>query len=258
MTSQTIRLSMLHAALKHNNVAHNVELLEGLFLKALEAGPDIIVMPELAVSGYEFFKELGADWIKEVIPETLDKFCQLARANHVAAIIGSPRFSQATSQYYNAAIFIDERGQVVGEHYKINVLPGSEGWASPGRDIRPIVWKGHKIGLLICSDAYTPDIGAELAKQGARVLISPAAWAPGLHQPNGEWEQRSRETGLCLYVCNRTGPEKNLSFNGSSSVVVAGGRRVIDYSDKQAAILSIAVKSTDWLPLGEQFDILEV
>lgn len=258
MTHRIIRLSMLHASLRHNNVRHNIALLERLFFKALELEPDIIVMPELAVSGYEFFKEIGAEWIKAVVPETINRFCRLADDHKVAVIIGSPRYSDTTQRYYNAAIFIDEQGQVVGEHYKVSVLPGSEGWASPGDEIRPIVWQGNKIGLLICADAYTPSLAEKLAQQGAEVLISLAAWAPGFHGPGGEWEQRSKETGLSLYVCNRTGPEKRLTFEGSSSVVVAGGRRLIDYSNKRAAILSVEVKSSDWLPLSEQFNVLEV
>ena len=258
MTSQSIRISMLHISLRYDNVLHNVELLETLCLTALEVEPDIIVTPELAVSGYEFFKEIGAEWIKDVIPETIDKFSRVAQKNKVAIILGSPRFSEKTNRYYNAAIFIDEQGQVAGEHYKINVLPGSEGWSSPGFELKPVVWKGHKIGLLICSDAYTKNIAAELAQQGAQVLISPAAWAPGFHGPDGEWEQRSEETGLCLYVCNRTGKEKNLVFDGGSSVVAVGGHRVINYANKRPAILSVEVQSNGWAPLSEQFNVLEV
>ncbi len=258
MMKKSIRISMLHAALRHDDVIHNIALLEELCLKSLSLEPDLIVMPELAVSGYEFFKEIGSEWIKEVVPKAIDKFSRLARENNVALILGSPRYSEKSNQYYNAAIFIDEHGEIAGEHYKINVLPGSEGWASPGNDIKPIAWNGHKIGLLICSDAYTVNISEELAKQGADVLISSAAWAPGFHGPNGEWEQRSGETGLCLFVCNRTGKEKNMVFNGGSSVVAAAGRRIINYSHKQPAVLSIDVKSSNWYPLGRQFDVLEI
>ena len=256
--SQAIRLSMLHAALKHDDVLYNINLLEALFLKTLTLEPDIIVMPELAVSGYEFFKTIGSEWIKEMVPQAIERFCRLARENNVAIILGSPIFSETTNQYYNAALFIDEQGQIVGEHHKISVLPGSEGWASPGRDIKPVVWQGHKIGLLICADAYPNNISAELARQGADVLISPAAWAPGFHGPNGEWEQRSKETGLCLFVCNRTGAEKNLTFDGGSSIVAASGRRILNYSNPEPAILSIDVRASDWLPLSEQFDILHI
>jgi predicted amidohydrolase len=258
-TNQSIRISMLHAAPRYDSVLHNIEMLEALCLRALESKPDLIVMPELAISGYEFYQEIGSEWIVGVIPDAIHRFARLARENEVALVLGSPRYSETANRYHNAAIFIDERGQVAGEHHKINVVyPGSESWASPGSQIAPVAWNGRKIGLLICSDAYTEDISAELAQQGADVLISLAAWAPGFHAPSGEWEQRSKETGLSVLVCNRTGREKKLDFTGGSSVVVAGGRRLVEYSDKQPAVLSIEVTSSDWFPLGEQFEILEI
>jgi N-carbamoylputrescine amidase len=258
MKSQSIRLSMLHLAFEHDNVSHNVELLETLFLKALQGEPDIVMMPELAVSGYEFYKEIGKEWIREDVPAVIDKFSHLARDNETAFILSTPRYSLEKDKFYNAAIFIDDHGQVLGEHYKINVLPGSEGWSSPGFEIKPIHWNGHKIGLLICSDAYTENIAKGLANQGANVLISPAAWAPGMHEPNGEWEQRSKETGLCMYVCNRTGKEDRLNFEGSASAVIAAGHRTIEYSEKQPAILTIDVDADNWSPLDEEFSVLKV
>lgn len=249
---------MLHAALRYDDVGHNVDLLEKMMLKAVGLGPDIILTPELAVSGYEFFKAIGSDWIRNVTPQIIARFSDLARANSVALILGTPCFRAASQSYHNAALFIDEAGNIAGEYYKINVLHGSESWSSPGEEIKPVLWQGHKIGLLICSDAYTPQIAGQLAGQGANVLLSPAAWAPGLHGPNGEWEQRSGETGLGVFVCNRTGREKELSFNGSSSVVAAGGRRIVNYAEERPALLTIEVTARDWLPLSEQFQVVEI
>jgi N-carbamoylputrescine amidase len=249
---------MLHAAFRYDDVGHNVDLLERLLLKAVHLRPDIIITPELAVSGYEFFKAIGSGWIKTATPEIIARFSDLARANRVALILGTPRFRAASQSYHNAAIFIDEQGRIAGEYYKINVLHGSESWSSPGEEIKPVLWQGRKIGLLICSDAYTPQIAGELARQRANVLLSPAAWAPGLHGPDGEWEQRSQETGLSFFVCNRTGKEKELSFNGGSSVVAAGGRRLVNYAKERPAILTIEAEANDWLPLGEQFQVVEV
>ena len=46
-----------------------------------------------------------------------------------------------------------------------------------------------RVGMLICADAYSPEIAKTLHNQGAQILVSSAAWAPGLHGPNGEWER---------------------------------------------------------------------
>ncbi|MDR3560021.1 MAG: carbon-nitrogen hydrolase family protein, partial [Negativicutes bacterium] len=77
----------------------------------------------------------------------------------------------------------------------------------------------------------------------------------GMHGSAGEWEQRSKETGLCFFVCNRTGPEAHLNFEGSLSIVAVNGRRIVEYADKQPAILTIDVDTDSWRPQRENFTI---
>ena len=75
-----------------------------------------------------------------------------------------------------------------------------------------------------------------------------AAWGPGFHGPNGEWEQSWKETGLCLFVCNRTGNDDTLTLDGSFSAGVVDGLRKVEYAYKQMAILSMDVRSGNWTP----------
>jgi hypothetical protein len=58
---------------------------------------------------------------------------------------------------------------------------------------------------MICADAYSPNTPHKLGRQGASVLASPAVWTSGPHGPNGEWERSTVDTGLPLFVCNRSG-----------------------------------------------------
>jgi len=250
-TNDTIRIAMLHAAFCYDDVGRNVELLEALIQRTMQFQPDLILTPELAVSGYEFYKVLGREWIRIDCPKILDRFCKLACDHHVALVLGSPVYDEKSEKFYNAALFIDENGNLLGSHYKVNTLPGSEGWSSRGTQIQPISWRGETIGMLICADAYTENIAAELAHKGANVLVSPVAWTTGLHGPDGEWEQRSKETGLCLIVCNRTGKESALNFEGSSSAIIVDGRRQVEYAGKPAAILVMDVERQTWRPRGE-------
>ena len=73
----------------------------------------------------------------------------------------------------------------------------SEAWSTPGTQAQILeVPPCGDVGILICADAYSPGIAEQLRLQGARLLVSAAAWAPGLHGPNGEWERISQDTGL--------------------------------------------------------------
>jgi 5-aminopentanamidase len=91
--------------------------------------------------------------------------------------------------------------------------------------------------VMICADAYTPDTARQLHMRGAQVLISAAAWAPGDHGPNGEWERATADTGLPLFVCNRTGRDHILDFSPGESVVAYGGKRQLSASSKSSAVL---------------------
>jgi predicted amidohydrolase len=76
------------------------------------------------------------------------------------------------------------------------------------------------IGVLICADAYTKNIADTLLAKGAEILAAPSAWGPGIHGPNGEWEQRSIDTELCLFVCNRTGEDETVTFWEAESQII--------------------------------------
>ena len=248
-----LRVAFLHIAPRYDDVTGNVQWLERLFRQAAGLQADLVLTPELAVSGYEFHPVLGQEWVQTDAPAIVERFAYLAAELRTALVLGSPIFYAQSGKFHNSAIFIDENGQVLGVHHKILVLPGGvEGWATPGDQANPVTWRGYKIGLMICADAYSGRLGMELAGQGAQVFISLAAWAPGSHAPSGEWEQRSQETGLPVLVCNRTGQGATLNFEGSSSVIVMGGCRVAEYNGKSPAILTMDFDS-DWNPQNAYF-----
>jgi len=93
------------------------------------------------------------------------------------------------------------------------------------------------VGILICADAYTPRLAKHLKDQGAQILVSSAAWGPHPYGPDGAWEQRSRETGLPLFVCNRTGTEDGIGFVNAESVVVKDGNRFLAFRGDESTML---------------------
>jgi predicted amidohydrolase len=146
-----------------------------------------------------------------------------------------PKNGRARYHLFNS-VFVIVNGIIVGSHRKINALrSGSEAWSSPGSKAVPVsVLPSVKVGILICGDAFSPDIAASLHTQGAQLLISSAAWAPGFHGPNGEWERCSSATGLPIIVCNRTGHDRSLDFRDAESVIVQDGRRLLSFSSSRS------------------------
>jgi N-carbamoylputrescine amidase len=159
--------------------------------------------------------------------------------------LAHPERDALTGKLHNSVFVITPTGAIAGKHRKVNTLRvGSEAWSSPGEQVSPVPAPPFdRVGILICADAYSGEIARNLKAQGAQLLVSAAAWAPGFHGPEGEWEQRSLETGLPLLVCNRTGTDRTLDFSGAESVVVNGGERLLSFSSERSTILLF-----DWDP----------
>ena len=249
----SVRISLLHLAPLPGDVRHNRELLKRAVQVAAERGADWVVSPELCTCGLQFPARLGTDWIEPQPDAWMEAFCQFVKALKLTVFFSHPERDAHTGKCYNTVFMIDADGAIAGAHRKVNVLADSARWSSPGARIAPVTWQDVKIGLLVCADAYTSDISAHLKAQGAELLVSCAAWGPGFHGPNGEWEQRTIETGLPLIVCNRTGRDHTLSFVGAESLVVKNGKRLLAHHSARSAVLTFDWNWATMEPLSEDY-----
>jgi 5-aminopentanamidase len=243
-TNQGIRLTriaLLHLSPQPGALAQNRRLVDAAIRSAADAGAEWIVTPELVTTGYEFMEHIGAEWIEPQPDSWVQGVTELARKRRVTVFLSVPE--RVGDKLYNTLLAIDRSGRIAGRHRKINALRvGAEAWSTPGQNIDTVLIDGFgPVGLLICADAFTPEIAQTLARRGARALVSSAAWRPGLHGPNGEWEAASATTSLPIFVCNRTGQEREIDFSLAQSIVASGGKRVVSFSAPRNAIFVI-----DW------------
>jgi omega-amidase len=237
-----LRIAFLHLAPKAGEIAHNQRLIEQAITVAANAGATWILTPELVTTGYTFADVIGTDWI-EVQPDAwLQRICGLARLHSIAVFMGHVERDETSNTLHNSVFTITPTGELLRQHRKINTLRiGSEAWSTPGSDTTVVELHPYgKVGILVCADAYSPHIAEQLKAKGARLLVSSAAWAPGLHGPNGEWERITGLTGLPLFVCNRTGDDAIMNFASAESVVAHHGRRLLSMTSAQSAAFLIA------------------
>lgn len=242
-SAPTLRIAFLHLAPRFDDLAYNRHLVERAVTTAAGLGAQWVLTPELCICGYTFADQLGTDWIAPQPDTWMKEFCQLTAQLYVTVFLSHPERDRQTTKLYNSVFVISAQGTILGTHRKINTLRvGSEAWSSPGDQASPILLSPtQRVGVLICADAYSPEIAKSLRAQGAQLLVSSAAWAPGLHGPNGEWERCTRDTGLPLFVCNRTGPDYTLDFTNAESVVVKDGRCLLSLRAERSAIFTM-----DW------------
>lgn len=230
------KVALLHLETVPGAVERNRYIIVEAIRHAAAIGAEWIVAPELAVCGLQFPQLIGTDWIQPQPDLWMQQVCKLIKILKRTVFLACPE--RDGSRLYNTAFVIGPTGEILGKHRKINVVSDSLAWSSPGDRVVPIECDGIKVGVLICSDVYTSNIARALKFEGAQMLVSPASWGPGIHGPNGEWEQRTHETGLPLIVCNRTGAEKTLNFWKAPSLVVQNGTRLLAHTSKKSAVLT--------------------
>ena len=250
MHKEVLKIALLHLAPVPGAVKHNQSLIELALQASADAGADWIVTPELATTGYGFSERIGTNWIERQPNSWAQSVAAFARKHRVAVFLSVPE--RRETKLFNSVLVIDRAGRIAGRHSKINVLRiGSEAWSSAGRVTEAIRLDDFgSVGILICADACSANIAESLAAQGARALVSSAAWAPGLHGPNGEWEAVSRATSLPLFVCNRTGSEPVLDFTGGETVVAFGGRRVVSLTSSTSVVFLVEWNFADHSLVG--------
>lgn len=243
MHSHTLRIALAHLAPIPADLIHNRQLVEKAITFAGRAGAHWIVTPELIIPGYTFADSIGTGWIVPQPDPWVTSVCRLAARLRMTVFLSHPEQDRRSKELYNSVFVIAPDGAIVGTHRKINTLRvGSEAWSSPGEHATPIpVQPVGNVGILICADAFSPRIAGSLKAQGANLLVSSAAWGPGLHGPNGEWERCTQDTGLPLLVCNRTGPDRTLDFTAAESVVVKNGQRLLSLSSRRSTLFVL-----DW------------
>lgn len=237
-----LRLAMLHLNPQLGQLDENRALIERAMRTAAAQGAKWLITPELALTGYRFDTVIGVDWISHGPDKWTRNLQNVAAELGVHLFLGHLEKPVAQEHCFNTTFVIDNQGEIIGRHQKINTIPIAEGWSKPGTLPIPIQVGHYKVGVLICADAWPAVHAKALQCQGADLIVSPAIWPPGEYGPGDSWEKRSLETGLPLFVCNRTGVERDFDMRQGQSVVAWDGERLVTHRSEDSTIFFV-----DWL-----------
>ena len=216
-------------------VADNLKLIEEQITKARDAGADLIVFPELALSGY-FLKDLVPEVaLRTDSPEIL-RLIELSRG--ISIVIG---FVEESDDYhfYNSALYL-ENGAIRHRHRKVYLptygLFDEQRYLARGESFRAFDTKFGRFGMLICEDMWHLSASYILAMDGATTLIclssSPARGIEGDSPGSASaWQKLVSTTALFLncrvLYSNRVGFEDGVNFWGGSEYVAPSGESII-------------------------------
>ncbi len=219
------------AACQINSVVGDLDGNVGLMLTALEvaddAGCDLAVFPELAITGYPPEDLLLKPAFVADNRAALAKLA--ARTGRCAAVVG---FVDAGRDLYNAAA-VCAGGEIKGV-YRKRILPNysvfdEQRYFAPGfGEPTLFVVGGVKVGVSICEDSWAPDGPiAEQSAGGAELIVNLNAspyYASRLAERERMLATRAADASCALVYVNLVGGQDELVFDGASLVLDAHGR----------------------------------
>lgn len=204
----------------------NVSRVRTALAAAVSDGAQLVVVPELATSGYVFqsVDEAFASAVRADGPELAGWCAEAARGS--AVVVGGFCELGDDGQLYNSCALVDASG-VRAVYRKIHLWDEEPRWFTPGSAPAPVV-DTHlgRIGLAVCYDIEFPELTRGLALDGAELLAIPTNWPRGwaAHGDVPILVTLARSTAylsrVFVAVCDRGGVERGLEFEGGS--VIAG------------------------------------
>ena len=225
----SLAIAFAQANPKVGDVDGNAELIRVAAERARAQGADLVVFPELVLSGYPPEDLVLKPAFLLDIERAVDRLAALT-VDGPALLVGAPW--RMGEQRHNAVLLLD-RGEITAirlKHHLPNYGVFDEARVfTPGPLPRPVSFRGVKLGLMICEDMWYPDVAQGLAEAGAEVLVVPNGSPfeqdkPGLRQTHAR--ARVAETGLPLLYVNQVGGQDELVFDGGSFALDSAGAEI--------------------------------
>ena len=240
-----IALAQLNAVV--GDLEGNVERIAAAVSEAQRAAADLVVLPELAVTGYPPEDLLLRPGFVRAAREAVD---EVARAcTDTVALVGAPAFDRDLA---NAA-FVCAEGTVKGV-YRKHFLPNygvfdEHRYFAEGRDLVVLRMGEASIGITICEDVWQPGPPAtDLALAGAQLIVNLSASPFHVGKAEDREEMlvtRARDSSSFFAFCNLVGGQDELVFDGHSVVIDDSGEIVARAAGFVEELIVVDVEPTD-------------
>jgi predicted amidohydrolase len=205
---------------------------------------DLIVLPELFNTGYQFVSRQEIEALAEEIPsgKTCQAMTDLAQNSNLFLVFGlAERDGQ---HFFNSAVVTGPDG-FVGKYRKTHLFSDEQDFFSPGDTGFCVFDIGSAIiGVMICFDWWFPESARALALSGADIICH----SSNLVLPHCQkaMKIRSLENGVFTITANRVGTEsrggkEHLTFTGGSQVVDNFGEAKVKMGENDTGIVLVEI-----------------
>ena len=213
-------------------LADNLSLVESAVERGINERAELIIFPELALTGY-FLKDLVPDVALSLDAPEIARLADLSR--HISIAVGLVEVTK-DYRFYNTALYLED-GAIRHVHRKVYLptygLFDEQRYLARGDRFRAFDSKFGRLGMLICEDMWHLSAPYILAMDGATTLLCLSS-SPGRGVSTDDnlgstsaWQRLTATVATFLNArvlyCNRVGYEDGVNFWGGSEVVGPAG-----------------------------------
>jgi NAD+ synthase (glutamine-hydrolysing) len=250
--TKTLTLALAQLNPTVGAVAENAALAIAAIGRAREAGADLVVLPELVISGYPpedlLLKSHFLDAVDEAVAEVA------TATEGIVALLGAPHRDPALHN----TLQVLSGGETLASYAKL-LLPNygvfdERRYFEPGAGAGLIELGGLRIGLTICEDIWFPGPPTSVAALAGASLVVNASASP-YHRGKGAARERmvserARENAIAMALCNTVGGQDELVFDGHSLIVGADGVTIARAEQFAEQLLVCELELPVGLPAG--------
>ncbi len=201
----------------------NLGKMEEMVREARRGGAELVVFPELSLTGY-LCRDLFYELAEPVPGPSTERVAELAKEQEVYIVFGMPEKSTISgSILYNSSVLVGPEG-LVGSYRKMFLPTHSvfeeKRYFRPGGRVEVFDTGLCRIGLMICYDTFFPEVSRLLRLRGAELIVCISA-SPGVRRSYFETllSARALENTVHLAYVNLAGREDGLNFWGGSRLI---------------------------------------
>lgn len=214
--------------------------LEQLCTEAANAGADLLLTPEMSLTGYGLkMPELRQLAETPLLGPLTSQASELARRHRLALVVGYPEHSAAALPY-NAALLLSNEGEPLLNYRKTHLFSELDRLRfTPGEHLmKPVELHGWLLNLAICYDVEFPETVRTLALKGTELLLVPTAnMQPYTSVPQRLVPARAEENTLFLAYANYCGQEQDIDYCGLSCICNPQGENLAQADNNSQLLL---------------------
>ncbi|MGH7687859.1 MAG: nitrilase-related carbon-nitrogen hydrolase [Candidatus Dormibacteria bacterium] len=191
----------------------------------------LVVLPELASSGYVFSSEDEAAASAEPLDGAFVSALQAACVQSGCVVVAGLNELDGTRRH-NSAVIVGPRG-LLAVYRKLHLFNDEKSWFAPGDELVVAETPAGMVGVVICYDLRFPEATRALALAGAEIIAVPTNWVASFKRT--VWDDRgyvqanyvamatAGQSGVVVACADRVGVERDVRFIGASIIVGPDG-----------------------------------